>query len=162
MVWEDFKAALIENANALSGPLPISRERALFQRGVIYAHPNNPDRDNRRAEELFQQVIDEYPGGELSSTARVLIYLLHQVSSKEKENHALFENMDQVRKSLKKQEKVAGQYRSELTSREAQIEELNNQIKDLKSQIEDLKNQIEKIKTIDLNIEKMKQKTGVQ
>jgi len=151
----DFASALAENDAALAQPLTSPGDRALFQRGLIYSHPKNPGRDYHRSAEIFQQVVDRFPESDLSRTAQVLISLLHRMSDRERENRSLFEKLDQSRQELNKQKRTGEQYRSELDSRKAQVDQLNRQI-------EDLKNQIEKIKAIDLNIEKIKQKTDVR
>jgi hypothetical protein len=151
MDQEDFDAALNENEKAMAQPAFISKDRALFQRALIYAHPKNPKQDRRRASELFQEVLSQYPGSDLSPYAQLAILLLRQVSNREDRNRVLSEDMDRIRQQLEKQQDIANGYRAELKRQKAQIGDLNRQI-------EDLKHQIEKLKAIDLNIEKIKQK----
>lgn len=151
----NFNSALIENDKVLVQPLSLLRDHALFQRGMIYSHPENPDRDYKQSIELFQEMIDQFPDSDLNHTAESFILLLHQLSDKERETKSLIRKLDQMKRELKDDERIMDRYRKALRSRKVKINRLNTQILELKDQIE-------KIKKIDLNIEKMKQNTGVR
>ena len=77
----DFRTALRENEKALRYPLPISTDRVLFQRGLIYSHVGNPERDDNAARAYFQKVIDQYPSGDLAAAAKILMVLNGRVLS---------------------------------------------------------------------------------
>ena len=58
----DYEAASKKYREAIaSAGLQAPADAASYNIGLIYAHPNNPKRDNLRAIESFRQVISHYP-----------------------------------------------------------------------------------------------------
>jgi len=186
----DFRTALLENEKALRQPFPVSTGRVLFQRGLIYSHPGNPERDDSAAKAYFRKVMDQYPSSDLAAAAEILTAL----------NERMLIIADELKSMnaaiVRKEEILAGQQssirscREELENRRGEIVFLTSaidrmklalkehqgdldqyqraltgrqeHIEELNSQIEGLKGQIEDFKKIDLNIEKKKQDTKLQ
>ena len=46
-------------------------DTAIFNMGLVYAHPKNPKRDNKRAIYFFNQVIKGYPDGPWTEQAKI-------------------------------------------------------------------------------------------
>ena len=74
----DFREAANENQQAL---ILIGRgdpaDRALFNLGVIYAHPDNPESDYAQSVELFKKILEEYPDSFLYNNAKAWYFLLN-------------------------------------------------------------------------------------
>jgi tetratricopeptide (TPR) repeat protein len=90
----DYEGALKENqqALALAANKPPADE-ALFRMALIYAHPDNPKRDQRRAVALFRRVIQEHAKSPLAEQARVWVGVLQSseklAQTNEKLNQAI-------------------------------------------------------------------------
>ena len=54
-------------------------DTAIFNMGLIYAHPKNPKRDNKRAIYFFNQVIKGYPDGPWAEQAKIWVGVLDGV-----------------------------------------------------------------------------------
>lgn len=74
----DFRDAAKENQQAL---ILIGRgdpaDRALFNLGLIYAHPDNPESDYTQSVELFKKILEEYPDSPLFNNAKAWYSLLN-------------------------------------------------------------------------------------
>jgi len=170
----DFRIALAENDKALRQSFPVSRSRVLFQRGLIYSHPKNPERDDTAAMSYFQKVVDEYPSSDLAAAAEILMVLNGRMLNEAEEKKSLIEKVVRMEHMLDGQKRSAGNCREELDIRRGDLETLTSaidrmehtlkeqqgaisqyqrlltgrqeHIDQLNSQIEDLKGQIESLK----------------
>jgi len=124
-------------------------DEALFQMGLIYAYPRNPDQDYQKSLKRFQRVIKEFPKSELKDQAEVWACVLQKIIDKDRELGKLEQRNSYLGKALeKKQKKVKGL--------ESQVEKLKDQVEKLKDQVEKLKDQLLRLKEIDLGIEEKK------
>ncbi|HXG53599.1 MAG TPA: tetratricopeptide repeat protein [candidate division Zixibacteria bacterium] len=76
----DYEAALRESQRVVE----LMRDKApadaaVFNMGLIFAHPKNPKRDNRRAIAYFNRVIKNYPESGLAEQARIWVGVLDGV-----------------------------------------------------------------------------------
>jgi outer membrane protein assembly factor BamD (BamD/ComL family) len=110
-------------------------DKALFQMGLIYACPKNPDHDYPRSLKCFQRVIKEFPQSKIRNQAKVWILFVQELINKEKEIGRLKKTNSHLVKALNK-DKV--------------------KVKELESQVEKLKDQLLRLKEIDLGIEERK------
>jgi len=76
----DFEGSMRESqrAVALSKEQPPS-DAATFNMGLIYAHPKNPKKDNKRAIGFFNRVIKNFPESPLVEQARIWVGVLDGV-----------------------------------------------------------------------------------
>jgi len=181
----DFKTALIENEKAFRQTLPVSRVRALFQRCVIYSHPENPDRDYAAARTCFGQVIDEYPGSDLAVASESIVLLTGRMLAGREKNRQLLEKLAGTERMLVEHQLRIRRCDAQLRARQDDILDLSSakdlmvarlkeeaestaqcheelegrqqNVEDLYRQIDELKGQIEDFKKIDLNLEKKRQ-----
>ncbi|NIT72251.1 tetratricopeptide repeat protein, partial [candidate division KSB1 bacterium] len=58
-------------------------DQALFQIGMVYAHPNNPDQDIHKALQFFQDIIDRYPESHLQPEAELWLAVLSQLRAQD-------------------------------------------------------------------------------
>ena len=126
---DDFSSALeISRQVLVQFPAGLA-DQSLFQIGLIYAHPHNPDRDFQKASEFFQRIIDQYSTSRLRQDAELWQSVLVRLKAQE----------NQIRT---------------LTQRSATLEK-SNQVQ--KRKIYQLQDQLEKLKHIDIKIEEEKQ-----
>lgn len=186
----DFRTALRENEKALRQPFPASTGRVLFQRGLIYSHYGNPERDENVAKAYFQKVIDQYPSSDLAAAAEILMMLNDRTLNTAEEMKSMNATIVRMELMLDGQQRSLRRFSEELEKRRTDIAGLTSAIGRMKLtlkeqqdiidqyqweltarqehidklniQIEDLKGKIEDFKKIDLNIEKKKLDTKSQ
>jgi len=81
----NYEKALEENQKALtlSGKNPPGDE-ALFNMGLIYAHPENHKKNFKKSLSFFQRLIKNYPQSPLSEQARIWIGVLQMIEKSKK------------------------------------------------------------------------------
>jgi outer membrane protein assembly factor BamD (BamD/ComL family) len=62
---------------------PAKADRALFEMGIIYAHPKNGQRDYRKSLECFQKLIKDFPGSEYRQNSEMMIFNIQNVALKD-------------------------------------------------------------------------------
>ena len=124
----DYRHALAINQRVLAQFAQHLADQSLFQIGMVYAHPDNPDQDLQKALQSFQGVIDRTPASHLQPEAHLWLAVLTQLSAQE------------------------GQIRF-LTQRYAPLEKA---LIIQKKKIRQLQDQLEKLKRIDIHIEEKK------
>jgi murein L,D-transpeptidase YafK len=56
---------------------------ALFEMGIIHAHPKNPQKDYQKSLECFQKLIKDYPGSEYRQNSEMMIFNIRNVVLKD-------------------------------------------------------------------------------
>jgi len=75
----DYEGALRENQQVFSSSPPSRQvDEALFNIGLIYAHPGNPKKDYGKAVAFCQKLIKEYPQSPLVEEAKTLIGMIQE------------------------------------------------------------------------------------
>ena len=62
---------------------PAMADRALFEMGIIHAHPKNPQKDYQKSLECFQKLIKDYPGSEYRQNSEMMIFNIRNVALKD-------------------------------------------------------------------------------
>jgi len=76
----DFDGSLRENQKVLSLLKDQSpADTAIFHMGLVYAHPKNPKKDNKRAIYFFNRVIKGYPDSAWVEQAKIWVGVLDGV-----------------------------------------------------------------------------------
>jgi tetratricopeptide (TPR) repeat protein len=76
----DFEGSLRENQKVLSLLKDQSpADTAIFQMGLVYVHPKNPKKDNKRAIYFFNRVIKGYPDSPWVEQAKIWVGVLDGV-----------------------------------------------------------------------------------
>ncbi|MCP5003816.1 MAG: hypothetical protein GY941_07675 [Planctomycetes bacterium] len=113
-------------------------DQALFQMGLNYSHPGNPNRNYKKSKSCFQRILKEYPESDIRDRAGIWALFLRDVIEKNRKINNL-------------QNQIVGlQY---------QLASLKDMSGDLRIQIGGLQNQIEKLKEVDLGIEEKKRES---
>jgi len=118
--------ASLDKYSEITEKYPAKADRALFEMGIVYAHPRNGQKDYQKSLECFQKLIEEYPGSEYRQNSEMMIFnirnvvlkdqtitaqqmqiemLRHDVQGKENEIVTLKKNMEASEKSMEAFEK---------------------------------------------------------
>jgi tetratricopeptide (TPR) repeat protein len=77
---DDFERALKRNQEILSAnPKTSPGDEALFNIGLIYAHPENPQKDYKKSMVYFQRLLKEFPRSFLVEEAKMWIGVLQDI-----------------------------------------------------------------------------------
>ena len=63
---------------------PTTADRALFETGVIYAHPKNEQKDYQKSLESFQKLISDYPESGYRQDSEMMIFYINNVLIKDR------------------------------------------------------------------------------
>ena len=78
----DFEGFISENQRVLSLAHPrSSKDEALFNLGLVYAHEGNPKKDNLKSLDFFKRLIREHPRSPLVEQAKIWAGLLQEHDS---------------------------------------------------------------------------------
>jgi hypothetical protein len=148
----EYSLALHINEETSARYPEILGDQVLYQRGLIHAHPRNPEQNLTKAIETFRELKEKYSGSNLNIEAEAWILTIETILQKENALAAL-------KKNLQKREKTIARLNSETGPRLALIKQLNNQVLQLEDQVLLLESQLEKLKKVDLGTEE-KKRTG--
>lgn len=77
MARGDYEGSLRESQRALTlAKSQAPGDEALFNMGLVYAHPKYPKRDNRRAISFFNRVVKSYPDSPWTEQAKIWVGVL--------------------------------------------------------------------------------------
>lgn len=62
---------------------PAKADRALFEMGILHAHPKNQQKDYQKSLECFQKLIKDYPGSEYRQNSEMMIFNITNVALKD-------------------------------------------------------------------------------
>ena len=123
-----YEEALQESKEALRLYPHSMGDRALQMIGLLYVHPENPNRDYETSLENFERLIEEFPESPLRNDTEIWIAVIQEI----------------------------GTLQGDLVQANEMIEQKNKRISMLEGQIQELKDQIEELKKVDLGIEERK------
>ncbi len=142
-----YTEALIEYEKVLRlFPKVSPGDNALFNIGLIWLHPDNPQRDYEKSLISFQRVIHDFSQTRLKEKAKVLSYVVAKLIRSENNIKKFKESADFLQNKLQKENE------KQAKTLKKQIEEL----KELKKKIGKLKEQLRELKEIDIVIEEKK------
>ena len=76
-------AASLDKYSEITEKYPAKADRALFEMGIVHAHPKNPQKDYQKALECFQKLIKDYPGSEYRQNSEMMIFNIRNVALKD-------------------------------------------------------------------------------
>jgi len=75
--------ASLEKYSVIMDKYPAKADRALFEMGIIHAHPKNEQKDYQKSLECFQKLIKDYPGSEYRQNSEMMIFNIRNVALKD-------------------------------------------------------------------------------
>jgi tetratricopeptide (TPR) repeat protein len=76
-------AASLDKYSVIVEKYPAKADRALFEMGIVYAHPKNEQKDYQKSLECFQKLIKEYPESEYRQNSEMMIFNIRNVALKD-------------------------------------------------------------------------------
>jgi len=153
----EFDASLAESRKTLQMYPRSLGDQALFQIGLIYAHPDNPEHDYRKAIANFEQLVRAYPGSRRKLEAETWIQALKELAEAERQLKEQVRTLQALSQKLRKQRESAKnlqeEYRSAMDARESKI-------KALQKKIDALQGSIDQLKEVDIKIEEKRRETS--
>ena len=155
-------------------------DEALFQMGLLYTLPKNPNADYEKSRAFFEKLVTLYPDSSRKEESVAWLFALNRIVDNEKEtfelqkklrlleqtSEARGKKLKQLQGLLETREKGFAEHRDtvsqmheELEAREEEIAEYQNAVSRLEGRVTDLESQLAKFKNIDLTIEQKKRVT---
>ncbi|HZD39531.1 MAG TPA: L,D-transpeptidase family protein [Terriglobales bacterium] len=75
--------ASLEKYSEIAEKYPAKADRALFEMGIVYAHPKNERKDYQKSLDCFQRIIKEYPGSEYRQNSEMMMFNIRNVVHKD-------------------------------------------------------------------------------
>jgi len=142
-------------------------DEALFQMGLLYSLPKNPNADYEKSKVFFEKLLTLHPNSGRKEEAAAWLSALNRIVGNEKETLELQKKMRLLEQTSESRGKKLKQLQEELQEREREITEqrgavgqLKGRVTDLESHVTDLESQLAKFKNIDLTIEQKKRATA--
>jgi hypothetical protein len=160
MVSRNYQAAMAKNLTVLNKFPHSLADQALFQIGLIYAHPENPNQNYKKSLESFNKILHEFSESRLRHQAQLWVQFLRHVIDKERKIGILDNKNVSLRRTVEQQKvKITNLQKKIETNKTVDlIVALEKTVDEQKKEINQLLDQIEKLKRVDLGIEEKKQK----
>ncbi|MGH7851828.1 MAG: hypothetical protein ACREP3_00175 [Candidatus Binatia bacterium] len=126
---------------------------AVYQSGVVYAHPHNPKRDLHKAMSAFSQVVTSYPSSAWVEQARAWVEVLKEAEdSKQK--------AEQSRQEIEKSQLELEKNRQAMEKSKQEIERSRVELDRTRQEMEKTRQVIEKSKQVDIEIDQKRRDRG--
>ncbi len=93
----DYEASLKYNKEVLRQFPRTLGDQALFQMGLNYAHPENPNPDNQKSIECFQSIIEEFPKSSIRDEAGIWILFLQRFDNLQRQKENLKDQIEKLK-----------------------------------------------------------------
>ncbi len=97
-------AASLDKYSEIIDRYPATADRALFETGIVHAHPRNERKDYGKALEAFEKLIREYPGSEYRQDAEMMTFNIRNVVLKDKTVAEQQAQIDALRREVRGKE----------------------------------------------------------
>jgi len=106
---------------------PGNADRALFEMGIIYAHPENPRKSYPKALDCFRKIVSDYPHSPYRRDSQMMMLQIRNVTIKD---HLIAEQqaqMDDYRRTIKAQENDLVALRKKIGTLEQKVFQLRTE-----------------------------------
>jgi hypothetical protein len=160
MTDRQYEASMAKNLTVLNNFPHSLTDQALFQMGLLYAHPENPNQDYQKSLGAFNKILNEYSQSHLRHQAQLWVLIVEDTIDKKQKIGILDKEKISLTRTVEQQQIEMAIMQKKLITRENVdlIDTLENTIVEQKQEITQLLEQIEKLKRVDLKIEEEKQK----
>jgi hypothetical protein len=160
MISRQYEASMTKNLAVLNDFPHSLADQALFQIGLIYAHPENPNQNYEKSLGSFNKIISEFPESRLRHQSQLWVVFIRDAIEKERKIGILNSKNVLLEKTVEQQKNKITilQKKIETGQNVDVIVSLEKTVDEQKKEINQLLDQIEKLKRVDLGIEEKKQK----
>jgi tetratricopeptide (TPR) repeat protein len=116
----DFQASL-GKYDQIIAKFPSTEDRVLFQMGIIYAHPNNEQKDYQKSIQCFQKLIKDHPASEYRKDSEMMIFYINNGTVKDMKINTQQKEIDTLQQEVKSKD-------SEIVTLQKQIQALEEKI----------------------------------
>ncbi len=128
-------------------------DRAAYSIGLIYAHPQNPNRDVQKARRSLDRIIRQYPDSPWAEQARIWVGVLDETEESKRE-------IEQVRRDLETSKEEIEKKRLAIEKSKQEVDKSRLELEKTKQEIEKTKQVIEKSKQVDIEIDQKRRDRG--
>ena len=144
--------------NAFQNVIVIAKDQppadaAIFHIGVVYAHPQNPRQDRRKAAGSFEDVLTRYPDSPFVEPAKAWIGALNEIDATRQEIERTKLEVEKSKQEIENSRLTADRSKQEAEKSRVELERS-------RQEIEKIKQEIEKSKQVDIQIEKKRRERG--
>ena len=160
MVSRQYEASMAKNLTVLNNFPHSLADQALFQIGLLYAHPENPNQNYEKSIGSFNEILNGFSESRLRHQAQLWVVFIRDVIDKERKIGIINNKNVSLERTVEQQkiEITILQKKVETTKNVDLIAALEKAVDKQKKEINQLLEQIEKLKRVDLGIEEEKQK----
>jgi len=160
IVSRQYEASMAKNLTVLNKFPHSLADQALFQIGLIYAHPENPNQNYEKSLGSFNKILNGFSESRLRDQAQIWVLFIRDVIDKERTIGILNNIKVSLERTVEQQKNEITIFQKKIETRKnvAIIVSLEKTVEEQKKEINQLLDQIEKLKHVDLGIEEKKQK----
>jgi len=114
---------------------PATADRALFEMGIIYAHPKNEQKDYQKSLECFQKLIKDYPESVYRQNSEMMIFNIRNVALKDQTIAAQQMQIETL------QNKIQGK-ENEIVTQQKKVEAFEKKIEAFEKKVEALEKKV--------------------
>jgi outer membrane protein assembly factor BamD (BamD/ComL family) len=126
--------ASLDKYSEITEKYPVKADRALFEMGIIYAHPKNDQKDYQKSLDCFQKLIREYPGSEYRQNSEMMIFNIRNVVLKDQTIAAQQMQIETLRHEVQDKENEIVTQQKKMEAFEKKMEALDKKIFDFATQ----------------------------
>lgn len=135
-------------------------DAAWFNIGLIYADPQNPNRNPQKAFDCFNQVVAAYPASAWRQQAQAWIGVLEEANNSRREIELSNKRLERSREELDQSQQELQKSKQELEKSKQQMEKTRAELERSRVEVEKSKQVIEKSRQVDIEIEQKKRARG--
>ena len=128
-------------------------DAASYNIGLVYAHPNNPERDNLKAIESFSKVISDHAQSPWVEQARIWVGVLQQAERSAQEAKLSREVIEQSKETIERSRQDAEKFK-------LAAEKSKQEVDRTRQEMEKSRQLLERANQIDIEIEQKKRERG--
>ena len=129
-------AASLDKYSEIIDKYPATADRALFEMGIIYAHPKNEQKDYQKSLECFQKLIKDSPESVYRQNSEMMIFNIRNVALKDQTIAAQHMQIETLQHEVQGKEHGIVTLQKEMEAHEKEIETLGKEIEALEKEIE--------------------------
>ena len=134
LFYQGSYTASLDKYSEITEKYPAKADRALFEMGIIYAHPKNEQKDYQKSLECFQKLIKGYPESEYRQNSEKMIFNIQNVVLKDQTITAQQMQIETLRHEVQGKENEIVTLQKKIEALEKKIEALDQKFFDYATQ----------------------------
>jgi tetratricopeptide (TPR) repeat protein len=130
LFYQGSYAASLDKYSEITEKYPAKADRALFEMGIIYAHPKNGQKDYQKSLECFQKLIKGYPESEYRQNSEMMIFNIQNVVLKDQTITARQMQIETLKREVQGKENEIVTLQKKIEASEEKIEALEKKFFD--------------------------------